>query len=107
MLGILLHSQVWAFFWGADMDREVFHMTTDDFRQSLTATDPPAGLTHALAGLWWDAKGDWTRAHESAQQDEGAGWFVGARLPPSQGRRRKQCGILVQSGWQTSLPGAS
>ena len=46
-------------------------MTLDDFRQSLTATEPPAGLTHALAGLWWDAKGDWTRAHESAQQDEG------------------------------------
>jgi hypothetical protein len=20
---------------------------------------------------WWDAKGDWTRAHESAQEDEG------------------------------------
>ncbi|MGC1223984.1 MAG: hypothetical protein WA872_19565 [Candidatus Sulfotelmatobacter sp.] len=32
-----------------------------------------AGLTHALAGLWWDAKGDWKRAHESAQQDEGKG----------------------------------
>jgi hypothetical protein len=46
-------------------------MTLDDFRQSPIATDPPAGLTHALAGLWWDAKGDWTRAHESAQQDEG------------------------------------
>ena len=46
-------------------------MTLDEFRQSLTATEPPAGLTHALAGLWWDAKGDWTRAHESAQQDEG------------------------------------
>ena len=29
--------------------------------------------THArrLADLWWDAKGDWKRAHESAQQDEG------------------------------------
>ncbi len=38
---------------------------------TLTATEPPAGLTLALAGLWWDAKGDWTRAHESAQQDEG------------------------------------
>jgi hypothetical protein len=25
----------------------------------------------ALAGLWWDAKGNWARAHESAQQDEG------------------------------------
>ena len=47
------------------------NMTLDDFRQSLTATEPPAGLTLALAGLWWDAKGDWKRAHESAQQDEG------------------------------------
>jgi hypothetical protein len=46
-------------------------MTLDEFRQSLTATEPPARLTHALAGLWWDAKGDWNRAHESAQQDEG------------------------------------
>ena len=46
-------------------------MTSDDFRESLNASEPPAGLTHALAGLWWDAKGDWARAHESAQQDEG------------------------------------
>lgn len=46
-------------------------MTLDEFRQSLTATDLPTGLTPALAGLWWDGKGDWTRAHESAQQDEG------------------------------------
>jgi hypothetical protein len=46
-------------------------MTLDDFRKSLTATEPPAGVSKALAGLWWDAKGDWTRAHESAQQDEG------------------------------------
>jgi hypothetical protein len=45
-------------------------MTLDDFRNSLTATEPP-GLTLALTGLWWDSKGDWTRAHESAQQDEG------------------------------------
>ena len=36
-----------------------------------TATEPPAGLTLALAALWWDAKGDGRRAHESAQQDEG------------------------------------
>ena len=43
-------------------------MTLDDFRSSLTAPEPPAGLTHALAGLWWDAKGDWNRAHESAQR---------------------------------------
>jgi hypothetical protein len=46
-------------------------MTMEDFRQSLTAAKPPAELTLALAGLSWDAKGDWTRAHDSAQQDEG------------------------------------
>ena len=46
-------------------------MTLDDFRKSLTQAKPPAGLSLALTGLWWDAKGDWTRAHESAQQDEG------------------------------------
>jgi hypothetical protein len=49
----------------------LIEMTLDEFRQSLIATEPPAGLTHALMGLWWDANGDWTRAHESAQQDEG------------------------------------
>ena len=30
-------------------------MTLDDFRQSLAATEPPAGVS--LAALWWDAKG--------------------------------------------------
>ena len=61
-------------------------MTFDDFRQSLAATEPPAGLSHALAGLWWDAKGDWTRAHESAQQDEGRdGSWVHAYLHRKEG----------------------
>ena len=55
-------------------------MTLDQFRQSLSAL-PPAGLTHAVTGLWWDAKGDWQRAHESAQQDEGTeGSWVHAYL---------------------------
>jgi hypothetical protein len=47
---------------------------------SLTAAEPPSELTLAFVGLWWDAKGDWKRAHESAQQDEGLRGFVGARL---------------------------
>jgi hypothetical protein len=58
-------------------------MTLDDFRQSLTASKPPIELTGALAGLWWDAKGDWARAHESAQQDEGPEGVASARLPAS------------------------
>ena len=61
-------------------------MTLDEFRQSLTANKPPPGLTLALAGLWWDAKGDWTRAHESAQQDEGPeGSWVHAYLHRKEG----------------------
>ena len=61
-------------------------MTLDDFRHSLTATDPPAGLPPALAGLWWDAKGDWTRAHESAQENEGRdGAWVHAYLHRKEG----------------------
>jgi hypothetical protein len=48
-------------------------MTLEEFRQSLIATEPPPELTVALVALWWDAKGDWTRAHESAQKDEGRG----------------------------------
>ena len=61
-------------------------MILDDFRKSLDATEPPTGLSLALAGLWWDAKGDWTRAHESAQQDEGKdGSWVHAYLHRKEG----------------------
>jgi hypothetical protein len=38
-------------------------MTTTEFRASLSAEIPPAGLTVPLEALWWDAKGDWTQAH--------------------------------------------
>jgi hypothetical protein len=61
-------------------------MKLDEFRESLTATEPPAGLNLAVAGLWWDAKGDWKRAHESAQQDEGRqGAWVHAYLHRKEG----------------------
>ena len=61
-------------------------MTLDEFRQSLTAPEPPVGLSHALVGLWWDAKGNWTRAHESAQRDEGIeGSWVPAYLHRKEG----------------------
>jgi hypothetical protein len=43
-------------------------MTVYDFRQSLMQAEPPAQLSPALVGLSWDAKGDWKRAHESAQR---------------------------------------
>jgi hypothetical protein len=61
-------------------------LTVDEFCQSLTATAPPVELTHPLAALWWDAKGDWERAHESAQQEDGVeGAWVHAYLHRKEG----------------------
>jgi hypothetical protein len=38
-------------------------MTFDEFRASLALGEPPRDLSAPLAALWWDAKGDWARAH--------------------------------------------
>ena len=46
-------------------------MDVGEFRGTLQLAEPPAGLSLALQTLWWDAKDDWKRAHECAQQDEG------------------------------------
>lgn len=61
-------------------------MTLQEFRDSLTAPEPSGKLSFALTALWWEAKGDWTRAHESAQEDEGpAGAWVHAYLHRKEG----------------------
>lgn len=61
-------------------------MNLQEFRTSLLRDDPPKELSLALAALWWDAKGDWTKAHDSAQQDEGsAGAWVHAYLHRKKG----------------------
>ena len=61
-------------------------MTLQEFRDSLLREEPPRQLSFALAGLWWDAKGNWKRAHESAQQDESpAGSWVHAYLHRKEG----------------------
>ncbi len=38
-------------------------MDIEEFKASVTATEPPGGLQATLQALWWDAKGDWARAH--------------------------------------------
>jgi hypothetical protein len=42
------------------------------FRASLSASEPQAGASAALRALWWDAKGDWDKAHDAAQSENGA-----------------------------------
>jgi hypothetical protein len=39
------------------------------FRASTAEAEPPAGLSLPLQTLWWEAKGDWKRAHACAQDD--------------------------------------
>lgn len=38
-------------------------MTLQEFIQSLDYDTMPESLTVPLQALWWDAKGDWARAH--------------------------------------------
>jgi hypothetical protein len=42
-------------------------MTVEELRATLAGSAPPAGVDLLVEALWWDAKGDWSRAHEIAQ----------------------------------------
>ena len=45
-------------------------MDAAEFRSSLALETPPAGLSVPLAALWYDAKGDWERAHDLVDELE-------------------------------------
>src|SRR6266704_2330110 len=61
-------------------------MDVQSFKQSLAAAEPPAGISLAALALWWDAKGDWAKAHECAQEQEDAtGAWVHAYLHRKEG----------------------
>src|SRR5215467_6871994 len=47
-------------------------MELAQFRESLTSPTPPSEMSSLLRALWHDAKGDWKRAHEIVQDEEGA-----------------------------------
>jgi hypothetical protein len=61
-------------------------MNLEAFRESLVEVAPPEGLSQAVQALWWDARGDWERAHGCAQaQDDAAGAAVHAYLHRKEG----------------------
>ena len=45
-------------------------MNLDSFKSSTSAAAPPSGLSPALTALWWAKKGEWEKAHETAQADK-------------------------------------
>jgi hypothetical protein len=61
-------------------------MTVEEMRAKLDLEEPPRGMTAPLAALWWDAKGDWARAHGLVDELETAeGTAVHAYLHRKEG----------------------
>lgn len=48
-------------------------MTLAEFRSSLNDDQPNDALPNSLKALWWDAKGDWDKAHHVADRMGGPG----------------------------------
>jgi hypothetical protein len=51
-------------------------MQFDAFKSSLAGAAPPAGISSPLQALWWQAKGDWHKAHRCCQDahDQNGAW---------------------------------
>jgi hypothetical protein len=46
-------------------------MDLQQFTNSFTDKLPPNNFSDPLKALWYDGKGDWEKAHQFAQMDEG------------------------------------
>ena len=61
-------------------------MNLPAFKRSLAHRQPPDGLPQAVQALWWDAKGDWDKAHDCAQaESDKTGAWVHAYLHRKEG----------------------
>lgn len=62
-------------------------MSVAELQESIARdAAPPAGASLAVQALWHDARGDWTRAHDCAQEDPGRdGAWVHAYLHRKEG----------------------
>lgn len=61
-------------------------MKFEEFTTSLKANTPPAALSPLLQALWYDAKKDWAKAHEIAQEiDDSTGSLIHAYLHRKEG----------------------
>ena len=51
-------------------------MNFEEFKKSLSRTNPPEDLSIYLLSLWYDAKGNWTRAHDiiGDAEDKNGSW---------------------------------
>ncbi len=88
-------------------------MNIDDFKRILRELkDPPEQLSEVLKALWYDAKGDWDRAHRIAQEvGSRDGSWVHAYLHRKEGdldnarywygrAGRSECQLPLQGEWE-------
>jgi hypothetical protein len=87
-------------------------MTYEELRASLKEETPPPEAAPLIAALWWDAKGNWSRAHDIAQDiDVPEGAWVHAYLHRKEGdswnagywyRRagKPQCQLTLDEEWE-------
>ncbi len=52
-------------------------MNVSSFKEGLSGKEPPQNLSVYLNALWYDAKGDWHKAHKLIQDidDKNASWI--------------------------------
>jgi len=92
-------------------------MDVHGFTASLAGPAPPAGLSRALEALWYEANGDWDRAHQLAQgeksaagawvhaylhrvegdSDNAAYWYRRAQRPVADGPVREEWAVIVKA----------
>jgi hypothetical protein len=60
--------------------------TIADLKASLASPNPPSELSRPLRALWHDARGDWDKAHQIAQDIDGPdGAWIHAYLHRKEG----------------------
>ncbi len=52
---------------------QFYQMDLVAFKKYLSANEPPTGITVCLKAMWYDAKGNWDKAHKLIQDEQD--WF--------------------------------
>jgi hypothetical protein len=92
-------------------------MTKEDFKLTLASSHPPPDIDDHLAALWYDAKGDWEKSHQTIQDIPGpkAAW-IHAYLHRKEGdlgnagywynlARRRMTQVELEKEWDDILTG--
>lgn len=78
-------------------------MTFEEFKASLKKDTPPHSMDSPLQALWYDAKGDWDKAHNTAQAiPDQAGSWIHAYLHRKEGDLSNASYWYSRAGRETS-----